>query len=176
MSEIRAGNACDEHGRRVLGEPADLENAFGIVARCAARLQHVLIAGAFAFLDQSSLEPPHERVKPEHCLDSHVQRGCEVVVMLDMTLFMRDQRTQLGRRESIANAVRHQQHRAPDPEYPRFNHRGRCEHREAQVLTDIDRPRVAERSPDRLPLPPPLRQYQSDTTGPGANEQRPRQR
>jgi len=48
-------------------------------------LKHLLIAGAFLFLDKSGLDPLHERMKPKQRRDKHVNRSSHVVAPADVT-------------------------------------------------------------------------------------------
>ena len=116
-----AGHAWQPQSDRL---PTDLENAFGVVARPAARSKHRFVAGAFALVDEPRLDPPHRRMEPEERFDRHVDRGSEIVMAADMAPLVRDQRAQLRGRQAFDDALGKQQPRTTDADDARFRHRG----------------------------------------------------
>ena len=64
------------------------QNAFGIDLAIAAEGDNFFIASTLALFDQARAEPPDERMKPEHGLDQHVQRGGKIIAAADMPDFV----------------------------------------------------------------------------------------
>jgi hypothetical protein len=59
-------------------------------------------------------------MKPERCLDRHVDRGGEVVTAPDVAELVCHDRFHLSGRKAIHNSIGHQQNRLKYAEYARF--------------------------------------------------------
>ena len=72
-SPASAATACGECTGGAM--PAHREDAGCVFARIVTALEHRLVAGALAFLEQLPADPPHQRMKPEQRLHQPMQRA-----------------------------------------------------------------------------------------------------
>src|SRR5262245_58638937 len=92
--QIPSRYPCYASQRRLQIQLTNLEDSFGVVQWIDAPSQHLLIAGPFALLHQSRPEPPHQRMKPKHRLDQHVNGAGKIVAAADVAKLVNNHRSQ----------------------------------------------------------------------------------
>jgi hypothetical protein len=105
----------DTQGRRDSTESRHTycENAFRVNPWLVAQKEHFFITGDFPLLYHPLSDPPHQRMKPEDCFHEHMNRGDQIVPVVNMTEFMCDDAFQLGWSQPVENPF-WQQHDRPE--------------------------------------------------------------
>src|SRR5690348_3413753 len=103
---------------------ADLEDGFGVVARMFAKREDGFIAGAFAFCDEPSADPPDDRMEPEDGFDEHVKGGREIVAAANVSEFVGEDGFELRGSEGFEDAFGEKQRWAEDADDAGFEEAG----------------------------------------------------
>src|SRR5262249_1950330 len=118
--QIGSGDARRTDDRRLDVETAHVQDAFGVHTRIAASAHDLFVARPLAFVDETALDPPGERMEPEHRFHEHVDGRRQVVATAHVTEFVHDDRVELGPREPIDDAVGQDEHGSADADDARL--------------------------------------------------------
>src|SRR5687767_8991220 len=107
---------------------AYVENSFRVGLRAVPGSNDCLVARTLALVYEARTDPPDERMKPEHRLHDHVDRGCEVVTPADVAELVLEDGLQLLVTQLRGDLFWQQQHGAANSDDAGFMQRRRAQH------------------------------------------------
>src|SRR5262249_1522513 len=137
-------------------ELADVQNSLGIDFGLASLLQDVFIAGTLTLLQQTQLDPPDERMKPENRFYSHLNCRHQVVPASNMAEFVVHDGFELLGTQPFDQSIWQKERRSKDSDDARFG--GGCGRQDWNRKTrqmQIDRSGRTQGSPHAQPFPQP---------------------